>query len=149
MLSRRSLFKAAAVALAAPGFTLALPEALPAQVVVPKIQVPVVWGAGQCGSSLLTKGWGSRPPCHFEEIRIAAFMCLNPDRATRPFPRRCLVTYVHSRMDDIFALGIWPPIITAGQYQNVVEAPANGSQIELLPWGPMPPDPLAWVRAGE
>lgn len=127
MLSRRSFIAAIAAApVASARPTPELPVPVPA--------VPQVLGAGQAGSSLITKGWGAGSVHPLQELHVAGLLSVNPQTRRPAGRRRLIVMSVAQLGDGTTILGIWPPIIPSGRYRNCVAPPPNGALItEALP----------------
>ena len=93
---------------------------------------PLVNGAGQTGSSLITDGWGSGTADLVEGdiITVAGVYSLNPlsKESTGRLQQFTLTADVSDTTGDLTAT-ISPSIITSGALQNVSNSPANNAVV--------------------
>lgn len=96
---------------------------------------PVVNGAGQTGSSLITSGWASGASTlnKGDIFTIAGVDSVNPlTYADTGRLQQFTVTATVSDTAGAMTIAISPAIITSGQLQTVTISPANGAAITVL-----------------
>lgn len=98
---------------------------------------PVVNGAAQTGSSLITNGWTVSVTALLnvgDVFTIAGVHAVNPQNrlSTGSLKQFTLTSVANSDSGGNATLGIFPSINTTGAYQNVDLAPANGATITVV-----------------
>jgi hypothetical protein len=98
---------------------------------------PLVNGAGQTGSSLVTKGWSNSITGLLnvgDVFSIAGVYGINPrNRQANPSLAQFVVTATaNSNGSGASTLSIYPPITTSGAYQTVSASPANNAAITVV-----------------
>ena len=114
------------------------------QVVGPQGGTPLVNGAGQTGSLLVTNGWTAAAALRLNQgdiFTIAGVYRVNPQsRVTTGQLQQFVVTApVSSDANGNATIPVYPPInpgtgvgLLSGQYQNVTASPASGAAINVL-----------------
>lgn len=97
---------------------------------------PVVNGAGQTGSSLITNGWTASLTGLLnvgDVFTIAGVFAVNPKnrQTTGALQNFSVVSVANSDSGGNSTISINPAIVTSGAYQNVTGAPANLSAITV------------------
>ncbi len=98
---------------------------------------PVVNGAGQTGSSIVTSGWGNNlnPLLNVGDvITFAGVYEINPQsRQPKTFLKNFVVTATAtSNGSGASTIAISPSIVTTGPYQTCSSSPANNAAISVL-----------------
>jgi P22 coat protein - gene protein 5 len=96
---------------------------------------PLVNGADQTGSSLLTNGWASGATTlkKGDAFTIAGVYTVNPQSyANTGRLQHFVVTADSNDTAGAMAIGISPPIITSGQLQTVTNSPAHQAVISVV-----------------
>jgi hypothetical protein len=97
---------------------------------------PVVNGANQMGSNLITNGWSSGATSlnMGDVFTIAGVYMVNAqNRSSIGVLQQFLVTAPVSDTSGAITIPISPPIVPSGQYQNVSAVPATGAALTM--WG--------------
>ena len=91
---------------------------------------PLVNGAGQTGSSIITDGWGAASaPVKGDIVTFAAVYAVNPiSKESTGRLHQFVLTATPTPGTDI-TLSISPSIITSGSLQNVTAAPAENATV--------------------
>jgi len=97
---------------------------------------PVVNGAGQTGSFLVTNGWGASITglLNLNDVfTIAGVYAVNPQnrQSTGALQNFVVTSTANSDSGGNSTIGIYPPITTSGAYQTVSNSPANLSAITV------------------
>lgn len=95
---------------------------------------PLVNGAGQTGSSLITNGWASGATSlkKGDVFTVAGVNSVNPQAySSTGRLQQFVVTADISDTTGAITMGISPSIITSGQLQTVDASPANGAAITV------------------
>ena len=98
---------------------------------------PVVSGAGQTGSSLVTSGWSNSIANLLnvgDVFTVAGVHAINPKsrQSTGSLQQFVVTAAASSNGSGQATLSIYPPITTAGAYQTVDASPANGAAITVV-----------------
>ena len=98
---------------------------------------PVVSGAGQTGSSLVTSGWSNSIANLLnvgDVFTVAGVHAINPKsrQSTGSLQQFVVTAAASSNGSGQSTLSIYPPITTAGAYQTVDASPANGAAITVV-----------------
>lgn len=98
---------------------------------------PVVNGAGQTGSSLITNGWTASITGLLnvgDVFTIAGVFAVNPQnrQSTQSLQNFVVTATANSDSGGNSTIGISPAITISGAYQNVTNAPANLSTITVI-----------------
>lgn len=98
---------------------------------------PVVSGAGQTGSSLLTSGWGNSIANLLnvgDVFMIAGVYAVNPKsrQSTGALQQFVVTSQASSSGTGTSTINIYPPITTTGAYQTVTGSPANSAAITVV-----------------
>jgi hypothetical protein len=101
---------------------------------------PVVNGAGQTGSSLVTGGWSNNVTGLLnigDVFTIAGVYAINPQsrQSTGSLMNFVITATAASNGSGASTLSISPAITTTGAYQNVTASPANSAAITVLGTG--------------
>lgn len=118
-------------------FEIYLDQNIQAQTVGNYAGTPVVNGAGQSGSSVVTNGWvASRPGLLNvgDVITIPGVYAVNTQNylSTGSLHSFTITSVANSDSGGNATLGISPAITTTGSYQNVSASPANGAAISVI-----------------
>lgn len=103
---------------------------------VPSASTPLVNGAGQTGSSIITDGWGSGDTALVKGdiVTFASVYGVNPlSKESTGRLQQFVLTQDVSDTAGAITLNISPSIITSGALQNVTAAPANNAAVTY--WG--------------
>jgi hypothetical protein len=97
---------------------------------------PVVNGAAQTGSTLVTNGWSNSLAAmlNFGDVfTIAGVFSVNPKnrQSTGALQNFSITSVAASDGSGNSTLALFPAITTSGAYQNVTAAPANGAAISV------------------
>lgn len=97
---------------------------------------PVVNGAGQTGSSLVTNGWGNNITGLLnvgDVFTIAGVYAVNPKnrQSTGALQNFVVTATANSDGSGNSTISIYPAITTSGAYQTVTNAPANSAAISV------------------
>lgn len=117
-------------------FEIYLDQNIQAQTVGNYAGMPVVNGANQVGSSIVTNGWvASRAGLLNvgDVITLAGVYAVNPQNyiSTGSLHNFTITSVAASDSGGNATLGIFPAITTTGAYQNVSAGPANGAPITV------------------
>lgn len=117
-------------------FEIYLDQNIQAQTVGNYGGTPVVNGAAQTGSSLITNGWTASRSGLLnvgDVFTIAGVYAVNPQNylSTGSLKNFTIVSTAASDSGGNSTLSIFPSITTTGAYQNVSAAPANGAAINV------------------
>ncbi len=95
---------------------------------------PLVDGAGQIGSTLVTKGWGGANTVRAGDVfTIAGVFAVNPmSGASTGVLRQFVVTADADDVGTAMTINISPAIITSGPYQTVSVGPANNAALAFV-----------------
>lgn len=98
---------------------------------------PVVSGAGQTGSSLVTSGWGAsiNPLLNVGDVfSVAGVHAINPKsrQSTGSLQQFVVTAVAASNGSGVSTISIYPPITTTGAYQTVDASPANNAAISVV-----------------
>lgn len=118
----------------AAGFDWAMSQNLATHTFGTYAGTPLVNGAGQIGTSLITDGWtsGSTTLNKGDWFTIAGVYMVNPmSRQSVGQLQQFIVTDVVSDVTGALTMSIQPPIITAGAFQTVSAAPADNAAITM------------------
>lgn len=118
----------------AAGFQWAMDQNCPTHKVGPLGGTPLVNGAAQTGSSLITDGWTASAANRLKKgdvFTIASVYGVNPQsRQSTGELRQFVVTAdVASDGSGNATIPIWPPITISGAYQTVTAAPADNAAL--------------------
>lgn len=93
---------------------------------------PIVNGANQTGSSLITSGWGATALKRGDKFTVAGVFAVNP-LSKQSTGRLQDFVFTSDMVDTAGAITIplSPPIITSGALQNVSNSPANAAAITV------------------
>lgn len=121
----------------AAGFEWAMSQNVPVHTVGPLGGTPLVNGASQTGSSLVTDGWTASAAARLNQgdvFTIAGVYAVNPQtRQTTGQLRQFVVTAdVSSDGAGNATINIYPAIVTSGAKQNVTAGPADNAAITVL-----------------
>ncbi|SNT33723.1 P22 coat protein - gene protein 5 [Noviherbaspirillum humi] len=119
------------------GFDFAMDQNVNAYTVGPQGGVPLVNGANQTGSALVTNGWTAAAATRLnvgDVFTIAGVFAVNPQSRQSTGRLRQFVVTAQAASDagGNATLQISPAITPAGQFQNVTNSPANGAAITVL-----------------
>lgn len=91
---------------------------------------PLVNGAGQTGSSIVTDGWGAASaPVKGDIVTFSGVYAVNPlSKESTGRLHQFVLTATPTAGTDI-TLSISPSIVTSGAYQNVTAAPADNATV--------------------
>ncbi len=97
---------------------------------------PVVNGAGQTGSSLVTNGWSTSITGLLnvgDVFTIAGVFAVNPrnKQSTGSLQNFTVTATANSDGSGNSTISIYPSIVTSGAYQNVSASPANSAAISV------------------
>lgn len=108
-------------------------EQTPSQTGGTWVAVGVVDGAGQQGSSILTKTWTTANLLGNERLTFAAVYAVNPDsrEQTGAVLAQWQLTAPAVDAAGALTLQIFPTMITSGPYQNCSNSPADGAVITM------------------
>lgn len=117
-------------------FEIYLDQNIQSQTVGNYAGVPVVNGAGQTGSSLVTNGWTASISTLLnvgDAFTIAGVYAVNPQnqQTTGALQNFVVTTGASSDASGNSTIGIYPPITTSGAYQTVTVSPANLAAITV------------------
>ena len=117
-------------------FEIYLDQNIQAQTVGAYAGTPVVNGANQTGSSLVTNGWSASVTGLLnigDVFSIAGVFAVNPKsrKSTGSLMNFTVVATANSDSGGNSTITISPSIVTSGAYQNVSNAPANLSAITV------------------
>jgi hypothetical protein len=98
---------------------------------------PVVNGAGQTGSSLVTNGWTASIANLLnvgDVFTIAGVYAVNPQnrQSTGALQKFVVTSAASSNGSGASTISIYPAITTSGAYQTVTNSPANSASISVL-----------------
>lgn len=118
-------------------FEIYLDQNIQAQTVGNYGGVPIVNGANQTGSSLITNGWTASRAGLLnmgDVFNISGVFAVNPQNrlSTGSLMNFTLVSTAASDSGGNSTLSISPAITTTGAYQNVSNSPANGATITVM-----------------
>ena len=99
--------------------------------------VPVVNGAGQTGSSLVTNGWTASIANLLnvgDVFTLAGVFAVNPQnrQSTGTLQKFVVTSAASSNGAGASTISIYPAITTTGAYQTVTNSPANGAALTVL-----------------
>jgi hypothetical protein len=119
------------------GFKWSMDQNIPLFTVGPLGGTPVVNGAGQTGSSLVTNGWtaAAAPRLNQGDIfTIAGVYQVNAQsrQSTGQLQQFVVTAAVSSDGSGNATIPIYPAIITSGQFQTVTASPASSAAITVL-----------------
>lgn len=106
-------------------------------VVGPLGGTPLVNGASQTGSSLVTDGWTAAAASRLKKgdvFTIASVKAVNPQnyRSTTQLQQFVVTADTSSDGSGNATIPIYPPIITSGAYQTVDSAPADNAALTVV-----------------
>jgi hypothetical protein len=118
------------------GMTWDMDQNAPTQVYGPQGGTPVVNGANQVGSSLVTNGWTAAAALRLnagDVFTIAGVFAVNPmnKMSTGQLQQFVVTANVSSDGTGAATIPISPAIVATGSYQNVTNSPANGSALTV------------------
>ena len=91
---------------------------------------PLVNGAGQTGSSIITDGWGAASaPVHGDIVTFAGVYAVNPLSKESTGRLHQFVLTATPTAGTSITLSISPSIVTSGALQNVTAAPADNATV--------------------
>lgn len=121
------------------GFKFGLDEAIPAFTIGTYAGTPVVHGANQSGSSLITQGWtsGSTTLNPGDRFTIAGVYKVNPNGLRTAYSgtqnlMQFVVTQTVSDVTGALTAQIYPALISSGQQQNCSASPADNALITVI-----------------
>lgn len=119
------------------GFKFSMDQNVVRHTVGPLGGTPLVNGASQTGSNLVTNGWTAAAAARLKKgdvITLAGVYGVNPqNRQSTGQLRQFVVTAdVSSDGSGNATIPIYPPITTSGAFQTVTGSPANGAAITVL-----------------
>lgn len=119
------------------GFDFAMDQNVNSYTVGPQGGTPVVNGAGQTGSSLVTNGWTAAAGVRLnvgDVFTIAGVYAVNPQsrQSTTQLRQFVVTAQASSDASGNATLSISPSITPSGQFQNVTASPAAGAAITVL-----------------
>jgi hypothetical protein len=97
--------------------------------------VPLVFGANQVGSSVITNGWtgGASTLNKGDIFTMAGVYMVNPlSRQSTGQLQQFVVTDNVTEVTGSMTIAFQPPIVLSGQFQTVTAAPASGAPITVL-----------------
>lgn len=110
---------------------------IPRHTVGPLGGTPQISGAGQTGSSILTKGWTAAAAARLKEGDVVQFdgvyeiNTLNYE-STGDLKDFVVTQDFASAADGTGTINIWPPLVTSGNYQNCSASPADSAAITIF-----------------
>lgn len=117
-------------------FEIYMDQNTPTQTVGAYAGTPVVNGAGQAGSSLITSGWTGTISGLLnvgDVFTIAGVYAINPQsRISTGALQNFTVTATANSSSGASTISIYPAIVTTGAYQTVSAPPANNAAITVL-----------------
>lgn len=118
------------------GFNWAMDQNVATHVVGPLGGVPTVNGAGQTGTTLLTKAWTAAAAPRLVEgdtFTIAGVFGVNPNsrQSTGDLQKFVVRGDVSSDGAGLASVPIFPGIVTSGAYQTVTASPADSAAITV------------------
>lgn len=121
----------------AAGFKWSMDQNVAAHTVGALGGTPLVKGANQSGSSLVTDGWTAAAATRLKRgdvFTIAGVFAVNPQNRQSTGQLRQFVVTSDAASDGSgnMTIGISPAIVTSGQYQTVTAAPADNAAITVL-----------------
>lgn len=121
----------------AAGFDFSMSQNIPIHTVGPLGGTPLVNGASQAGSSLVTDGWTAAAALRLKKgdvFTIAGVFAVNPlTKINTTQLRQFVVTAdVSSDVAGNATIPIYPAIVTSGSEQNVTASPADNAAITVL-----------------
>lgn len=132
------------------GFDWHMDQNLPTHTYGTYAGTPLVDGANQVGSALITDGWSSGASTLNEGdvFTIAGVYAVNPQsRASTGALQDFAVTATISDTSGAMTIAITPEIIISGPFQTVTAAPANNAAITVLgATGAVSPQGIAWHK---
>ncbi|MGI9297835.1 MAG: P22 phage major capsid protein family protein [Gammaproteobacteria bacterium] len=134
------------------GFKWSMDQNINKHTVGPQGGTPLVNGASQTGSSLITDGWTAAAAVRLNRgdvITLAGVNAVNPRSKQDTGQLRQFVVTAQASSDGSgnATLSIDPPITTSGAYQTVTASPANNAAITVLgAAGIVSPQGLAFHR---
>lgn len=117
-------------------FEIYLDQNIQTQTVGAYAGTPVVNGANQTGSSLVTNGWTASIAGLLnvgDVFTVAGVFAVNPQnrQSTGQLQNFVVTSGAASDGSGNSTLAIYPPIVTSGAYQTVTNSPANGAAITV------------------
>jgi hypothetical protein len=95
--------------------------------------VPLVNGANQVGSSLITDGWTSTTLVQGDHFTIAGVFAVNPQsRVSTGSLQQFVVLAPVTDASGAITVNISPSITPSGQFQNVTTSPADNAAISVV-----------------
>lgn len=117
----------------AAGFNVAMDQNIGMHLVGTYAGTPLVNGASQSGSSLITDGWSSTSLKQGDVFTIDGVYAVNPQsRVSTGELQQFTVTADVSDSGGDMTIAISPSITTSGQYQTVDSSPANNAAINMV-----------------
>lgn len=119
----------------AAGFDWAMSQNLATHTVGTYSGTPLVNGAGQTGSTIITDGWGSGVSNlnQGDVFTLAGVYMVNPmSRQSVGSLQQFVVTSPINDTTGAMSISIYPPIIIAGAFQTVNAAPADNAAITVV-----------------
>lgn len=121
----------------AAGFKWSMDQNVVAHTVGPLGGTPLVNGASQTGSSLLTKGWTAAAAARLKKgdvFTIAGVFAVNPQsrQSTGQLSQFVVTADVSSNASGQATIPIFPAITTSGAFQTVTASPADNAAITVL-----------------
>jgi hypothetical protein len=117
-------------------FEIYMDQNAPTRTVGAYAGTPVVNGAGQTGSSLVTSGWTGSITGLLnvgDVFTIAGVYAINPQsRVAKSFLQNFVVTATANSTAGAATISIYPAITTTGPYQTVSASPANNAAITVI-----------------
>lgn len=120
------------------GFSFKIDEQLPAFTVGTYAGTPLVNGANQSGSSIITDGWtsGSTTLNPGDRITYAGVYKVNPSGLHTAYSGaqnlfQQVVTQTVSDSSGAMTIQVYPPLIPSGQFQNASNSPADNAPITV------------------
>lgn len=119
------------------GMTWDMDQNMPTQTFGPQGGTPVVNGANQTGSSLVTNGWTAAAASRLntgDVFTIAGVFAVNPmsKLSTGQLQQFVVTAPVSSDAAGNATIPISPAIVTSGSYQNVSNAVPNGAALSIF-----------------
>lgn len=119
------------------GFDWAMSQNTPTHIVGPLGGTPLVNGAAQVGSSLITNGWTAAAAARLKQgdvFTLAGVYQVNPlsKQSTNVLRQFVVTADVSSDGSGNATIGIYPAIVVSGATQNVTASPASGAALTVL-----------------
>lgn len=119
------------------GFNFSMSQNVNVHTVGPLGGTPLVDGAAQSGSTLLTKGWTASAAARLKKgdvFTIAGVYAVNPQSraSTGSLQQFCVTADFSSTSGGGGSVGIFPPIVASGALQTVNAAPADNAAITVV-----------------